>query len=89
MLGQKIRWVALAQDLTKIDTTCPHCLLHPEGLGVEVPQFAQPLALANAYGRARVGPYSQRYRHTKVTEESLVAKSLAGASHYAAKLGFS
>jgi hypothetical protein len=40
MLGQEVSWVALAQDLAKVDAARPDGLLHPESLGIEVSQLA-------------------------------------------------
>ena len=69
---EQIRRVDLAGYLAEIDTSEAHCLLNPQRVRVQVSKFAKSLPVADAYGRAGVGPHAQACIYSKVAEQRLV-----------------
>lgn len=55
-------------------------------MGVEVSELPKAVAVADANGRASVGPYKETRFDSEVAEERLVPKSLACAADDAGKL---
>ena len=41
MFSEEISRIVFTQHLFQLKALAPHSLLHPQGLGIEVPQFAQ------------------------------------------------
>jgi len=44
VFGEQVGWVAFAGDLAKVDPPQAYRLLYPQSVGIQVTQFAQPLA---------------------------------------------
>jgi len=73
VFGECVGWVALTIDLPQVDAFGPRRLLYPQGVCVEVPEFAKTLARADANCRAGVGPDAQRQLNPDILEQSLVS----------------
>ena len=73
MLGERVGWVTLTIDLSRVDAFGPHRLLYPQGVRVEVPEFAKTLARADANCSAGVGSDAQRQVNPDILEQSLVS----------------
>ena len=61
MFCEQISRVFLATDLDEFDGVVANSLLDPEALRVDVTQFAEPLATADAHSGSAVGPYPYGY----------------------------
>jgi hypothetical protein len=72
VLREEIRWVGLAVDFPEVDASQADSLLDPQCVGIKMPHLAQTLPGADAYGRARVRPYSKMRLHSEVLEQSLI-----------------
>ena len=57
-LGQKVSRIDLAEILLQQYLLGPDLLLHPLGLGIDMPQLTQTLPRADPHGRRRVRPHS-------------------------------
>ena len=68
VLRQQVCWVLLSKRFSEVDAPSTDGLLDPQRVGVEVPQLAQALSGTNAYGSARVGPYSKMRLYSQVFE---------------------
>ena len=79
MLREEVRRVLLPANFAELDAPISHALLHPQAVGVDVPQLAEALARADAHRRRAVGPHAQRRCDTEVFEEALVAEAYSGA----------
>ena len=59
VVGQQVRGVLAAEDLLEGYSATSHCLLDPQGVSVDVPQFAESLSGADPERCARIGPYTE------------------------------
>jgi len=64
VFGEKVGWIQLAIDLPHLDPAGPHGLLYPQGVGIQVTQFAKPLARADANCGRAVRPHSDWWIET-------------------------
>ena len=55
---------------------------------IQVAKLAEALPVADAYGRAGVGPYAQVGAYTEVAKKRLVSEALSGSANDACELGF-
>ena len=60
VLGEEIGRIYLTGDLSQIHASRPDGLLDPEGMGVEVSEFTQTLAVADPYRCTGVCPDTNR-----------------------------
>ena len=51
MLGEQVRGINCAIDLSKIDPSASHRLLYPEQVRIEVPELAEALTTADTNRR--------------------------------------
>ena len=73
MFRKQIRRVYVAPDFTNLDRAYPHLLLHPQGVSLEVPEFAEPGSRRDAQRGTRVGPDPHRYSQAEIAHYRLVA----------------
>ena len=57
MFGEQISQVFFATDFYEFDGVVSNSLLDPKALRVDVTQFAEPVATADAHGGNAVSPY--------------------------------
>ena len=88
VFGEQVCRVDFARDFTQVDTPEADGLLDPQGVGIQVSQFAKALPVANAYGCAGIRPHAQIDTYTKVAEERLISKALSRSAYDPGELGF-
>jgi hypothetical protein len=63
-----IRWIALTVDFAEVDALCPHRLLDPKRVCIEVSELTETLSGTNPDCGAGVSPHAQGQLDADVLE---------------------
>jgi hypothetical protein len=72
MFSEQIGWIHFSGDLAEVDASQTDGLLNPQRMCIQVAELAEALPVADAYGRAGVGPYAQVGTYAEVAEKRLI-----------------
>ena len=72
VLGEEICRVLFTADLEEFDLLAAHFLLDPKALGIDVPQFTQPLSSTDSDSRRAVCPDTHGEFYADIAQQGLI-----------------